>query len=111
MQPYAPTLFAQGDLPGPELLLKFQRGELNEAELKAAWDAKRPRNNAPKTTWPENMPLYCRGCSEGGITEVHRKLSHFTYTSNETAWEEVVSKGMERLCRRCSIHRETFSGN
>ena len=72
---YAPTPFAQDDLPGPELRQKFQQGAPNEAELKAVWDAKRPWNNVPKTTWPEIMQLYCRGCSEGESTEVYRKLS------------------------------------
>ena len=32
-QAYSPALFEQGDLPGPELLLKFQRGELSEGQL------------------------------------------------------------------------------
>ena len=45
-QPYAPTLFSQGDLPGPELLLKFQRRELSMSELKEAWDERRRKKQA-----------------------------------------------------------------
>jgi hypothetical protein len=40
-QPYSPLLFSQGDLPGPELLLKFQRGDLDVDDLEAAWKARR----------------------------------------------------------------------
>ena len=32
-QPYAPSMFSMGDLPGPVLLLKFQRGEIQQEEL------------------------------------------------------------------------------
>ena len=43
VQPYSPTLFAQGDLPGPELLLEYQRGKVDDVE--EAWREKRPRKN------------------------------------------------------------------
>ena len=37
VQPYAPNLFRKGDLPGPDLLLKFQRGDIEQEDLEAAW--------------------------------------------------------------------------
>ena len=33
VKPYAPNLFRNGDLLGPDLLLKFQRGAINEEQL------------------------------------------------------------------------------
>ena len=100
-QPYAPTLFSQGDLPGPELLLKFQRRELDISQLKEAWDLRRKRDKPSKSKWPDAMELYCRGCSECVGEDVCKPLSQFDFESIETAWEEVVSKGMESFCRRC----------
>ena len=35
--------------------------------------------------------------------EICRKLFQFGYTTDATVWEEVISKGMERFCRRCSV--------
>ena len=37
IQPYSPMLFAQGTLPGPSLLLKAQKQELDEDQLREAW--------------------------------------------------------------------------
>ena len=105
-QPYAPTLFSQGDLPGPELLLKFQRRDLSMTELKQAWDERRKKNTPSRSKWPESMELYCRGCSERTGEEISKPLTQFQYTNLDTAWEEVISKGMERFCRRCAKGRK-----
>ena len=106
-QPYAPTLFSQGDLPGPELLLKFQRRELSMSELKQAWDERRKKNKPSRSKWPESMELYCRGCSERTGEEINKPLTQFQYTNLDTVWEEVISKGMERFCRRCAKAENT----
>ena len=37
VQRYAPNLFCKGDLPGPDLLLKFRRGDIEQEDLEAAW--------------------------------------------------------------------------
>ena len=37
MQPFAPTLFRQGALPGPQLMMEFWHGRLAAADVEAAW--------------------------------------------------------------------------
>ena len=37
VQPYAPNLFCKGDLPVPQILLKFRRGDIEQEDLEAAW--------------------------------------------------------------------------
>ena len=39
-QPFAPMLFRQGPLPGPTLIMQFQRGELDEDQLEKAFGGK-----------------------------------------------------------------------
>ena len=101
-QPYAPMLFSQGDLPGRGLLLKYQRRQLDTAKLKETWGVRRKRDKPSKDKWPDAMELYCRGCSECVGEDVCKPLSEFDFEDLDTAWQEVVSKGMERFCRRCT---------
>ena len=37
VQPFSPRLFLQGDLPGPNLFLRFWRNELNSQQVYDAW--------------------------------------------------------------------------
>ena len=75
VEPFSPALFAGGDLPGPEILLKFQRGEIEQSHLQRTWAA---RTSARKTTqtnnWEQNMALYCRSCSVGARRDVWKPL-------------------------------------
>ena len=48
MQPFSPVLFAQGNLPGPELLLKFQRKILDTADLEEQWKKRREQKQNAK---------------------------------------------------------------
>lgn len=104
-QPYAPTLFSMGDLPGPVLLLKFQRGEIEQKDLETEWKKLRPSTKRNRDTWPEDMPLYCRGCSERWNEDVERKLSEFPQSGQDQLWETVVALGMERFCKECQTKR------
>ena len=38
MQPFAPMLFRQGELPGPHLMMEFWRGKLAAENVEAAWN-------------------------------------------------------------------------
>ena len=37
VKPFSPNLFRNGDLRGPDLLLKFQRGDISEEQMEVAW--------------------------------------------------------------------------
>ena len=101
-QPYSPLLFSQGDLPGPELLLKFQRGDLDVDDLEAAWKARRETKTRRREKWPEDMLLYCRGCSENDGTDVSRPLRDFAHYDGSRVWPDVLALGMERFCSDCA---------
>ena len=62
-QPYAPTLFEQGEIPGPDLMLRFLRREVPISALGKEWAALKDVSAKERKRWSENMPLYCRGCS------------------------------------------------
>ena len=48
------------------------------------------------------MPLYCRGCSERDKQDVRKPLRDFGFAmKTEDQWDEIVSKGMERMCLQC----------
>ena len=91
VQPYSPTLFAQGDLPGPERLLKFQRGELDDVE--EAWNEKRTKKETKAVRWPADLLLYCRRCSEDCGREVYKRLRDFPGAKSEHLWNEVIALG------------------
>ena len=100
-QPYSPILFNQGDLPGPELLLKFQRGELRAENLEEEWRGRREPRSRRSHQWLEGMPLYCRGCSERAGEDVQKPAKEFPHTSTQRLWQEVVALGMHRFCTAC----------
>ena len=101
VQPYSPALFSQGEILEPQLLLDFQRGTLRQDSLKKAWTTATAGTNK-KIQWPADMELYCRGCSSRAGEDISRPLSHFTSMSDASVWDEVIAKGMERFCKRCS---------
>ena len=37
VQPFHPMLFRQGPLPGPKLIMGYQRGEISDEDLEQAW--------------------------------------------------------------------------
>ena len=95
-QAFSPQLFSQGDLPGPEILLKFQRNEIQQHELENAWASRRTQKKRRTLKWPQDMLLYCRGCSERLGEETERPLSEFP----EATWK-TIALGMERFCTSC----------
>ena len=94
-----------GDLPGPVLLLKFQRGEIKQKDLETEWKKLRPSTKRNRDRWAEDMPLYCRGCSERWNEDVERKLSEFPQSGKDQLWETVVALGMERFCKESQSKR------
>ena len=107
---YAPSLFRNGDLLGPDLLLKFQRGAINEEELQAAWktDAKKVRR-PNDWNWINELRLYCRGCSETAGAEVYKAAKEFP-SGTHNLWERVIALGMESFCAACAKARKAGAG-
>ena len=93
-QPFAPTLFEQGEPPGPDLLLRFLRNEIPMSKLGQEWAALKEVANKERKRWPDEMPLYCRGCSSAAGEDVFRSAKLFTHLEPDTWWKEVISKGM-----------------
>ena len=48
---------------GPKLLLELLQGRLDEEEVARAWSAQ-TKKRARGGSWPDAMPLFCRGCSD-----------------------------------------------
>jgi hypothetical protein len=56
VQPYHPMLFKQGCLPGPELIMKFWRGEAQNHEMPQMWQdmdaaAQKQKNRFDEMQW------------------------------------------------------------
>ena len=111
VQPYAPNLFRQGDLPGPNLLLQFWRGEIQKRDLEAAWSRHSEKKRKPNNwCWLERMPLYCRGCTEDAATDIYKQLKDFPDRGSDHIWDRVIALGMERFCKQCSLKRNQRCG-
>ena len=111
VKPYAPSLFRNGDLLGPDFLLKFQRGDINERQLEAAWRTESKKVRKPNEWhWLNAMPLYCRGCSETAGEEVYKAAKEFPGRGLEHLWDRVIALGMERFCKACSKARNARAG-
>ena len=108
---YAPNLFRNGDLLGPDLLLKFQRKAINEEQLQAAWRTVAKKVRKPNQwVWMNEMALYCRGCSESAGEEVWKAAKEFPKREAGHLWDGVIALGMERFCLACSNARRTGPG-
>ena len=103
-QPFAPQLFEQGDLPGPSILLGFLTGKLDAAAVQKAWAVKAVESKRDRgTNWEDKMPLLCRGCSERQGTNIYKPLRDLGFViSPEDQCTEIVSLGMDRMCRVCT---------
>ena len=91
MKPYAPSLFRNGDLLGPDLLLKFQREDIDQAHLEAAWRKESKKVRKPNDWhWLSEMPLYCRGCSETAAVEVYKAAKEFPDHKLQHLWDRAL---------------------
>ena len=98
VQPFSPCLFQQEDLTGPNLFLKFWRGKLQPPQHYEKMKKDLDTSKQPNKTWPQEMEIYCRGCSVGKPTRVH--LKHFPRKS-KTNMFAIIAEGMERFCNGC----------
>ena len=108
-----PIFFRKGDLPGPDLLQKFQRGDIKQEDLEAAWGKQSEKvRKATSWHWLSEMPLYCRGCSETAAVEVYKAAKEFPNPNRglKLLWDRVIALGMERFCKQCSKSRNARAG-
>ena len=101
VQPFSPQLFRQGDLPGPTFFLKFWRKELTSEEVYTAWKNEMKKTKSRGTDWPQEMPLFCRGCSDGIETESRKPLKEFPQRSKAQIFHNLLAQGMECFCIAC----------
>ena len=102
VRPYSPALFNQGTLPGPDLLLQRQRGNLTATAVKQKWKVVEEKEATNQSDgWPWNMQLPCRGCSDAQkrLEEVRHPLSAFACrdAGYQKAWAD-ISRGQHLLC-------------
>ncbi len=101
LQAYAPGMLEQGELQGPDLLLRFHRGDLRMEDLQTDWGAQKRSKSRKREDWPESMLLLCRGCPDDAGRDIRLPLRAFAKHTGPRAWDEVVSLGMERFCKKC----------
>ena len=116
VQSYSPALFAQGVIPGPDLLLKRQRGDLKTSELQRAWEkvTEAEESETSLSDWPRCMQLPCRWCSITNGKEWKRPLKAFM--SNGTSLTEIydrcIKQGEDMTCLRCrQMHTKKVEPN
>ena len=101
VQPFSPQLFRQGDLPGPNLFLRFWRQELSSEQVYMAWKNEMNKTKSRVTDWLQQMPIFCRGCSDAIDTDVRKPLKDFPKRGKTNVFHNVLAGGMERFCIAC----------
>ena len=102
MQPFAPMLFRQGELPGPHLMMDFWHGRLAAEDLKAAWKSAeaaqdKAKNGLEDVHWPccickkDLPPLHYGVCPK--TDDRGRFPEHY--------WRRIMVPGEWRMCMNC----------
>ena len=109
MQPYSPHLFRQGELPGPNILMKFLRRKISTEGAQKEWarvEAKKKTKSISKVEkkWLDIMPLPCRNCSNDEDQATWKPLSAFTgqYRQHKDVWKYLIARGQDLICVRCT---------
>ena len=94
-----------GVLPGPDLLLRKQRGELSVKELKKQWKDYEESQDVTdqRKDWPWSMLLPCRMCSINGKKEILKPLEAFgsRSRSRKELWADLLCQGEDLNCMTC----------
>ena len=102
VQAFSPCLFQQNDLPGPNLFLKFWRGQLTPKECVAKWvEENKQKKKSRAVDWPKKMPLFCRGCSDAVDKDIQNSLDQFPRRNKSNILGTLIAEGMERFCNAC----------
>ena len=100
VQAFSPCLFQQDDLTGPNLFLKFWQGKLTEPQHYEKWKKDLDQKKSKSITWPQDMRLFCRGCSDAAGVPKRVCLKNFPKKSKTNLFA-TVTEGMERFCNGC----------
>jgi len=108
-RPYSPDLFAQGEQPGPHMLLKVLLKQMTVAEAKAEWKRiEKKKSQGDERTdgpWLVSMEIPCRRCTDRneGI-EVKKPRAMFLAIGKKTPsdiWNDTLQKGQDLCCLNC----------
>ena len=105
VQAFSPCLFQQDDLTGPNLFLKFWQEKVTAQQHYEKWKKDLDQKKTNRITWPQDMRLFCRGCSDAAGIPKRVCLKNFPRKS-KTDLFATVAEGMERFCNGC---RRTFN--
>ena len=100
VQAFSPCLFQQDDLTGPNLFLKFWQGKFTEPQHYEKWKKELDQKKSDRITWPQDMRLFCRGCSDAAGVPKRVCLKNFPRKSKTDLFATVI-EGMERFCNGC----------
>ena len=79
--------------------------------LEAAWSKQSKKVRKPNVWhWLNEMPLFCRGCSESATEDVYKAAKEFPDRGSQHFWERVIALGMERFCKQCANARNARAG-
>ena len=100
MQPFAPMLFRQGELPGPHLMMEFWHGRLAAKDVQAAWKSAEAaqeltHKRLEDVLWPCSICKKELGFSHYGVSPKGDKRFLNDY------WRRVMLPGEWRICLNC----------
>ena len=100
MQPFAPMLFRQGELPGPHLIMEYWHGRISNDDLRSAWknaelSKEKAKNRLEDIQWPCSI---CRNELDPAQYGVSSKNDR-QYSSHY--WNRVIAPGEWRICMNC----------
>jgi hypothetical protein len=100
MQPFAPMLFRQGELPGPHLMMEFWHGRLAAKDVQAAWKSAEAAQELTNkrledVLWPCGICKKELGFSHYGVSPKGDKRFLNDY------WRRVMLPGEWRVCMQC----------
>ena len=109
MQPFAPMLFRQGELPGPHLMMEYWHGRLSDENLQTAWKSAETEQEKGKYRL-EDVRWPCSMCN------VELDSTHYGVSLKEGLhltkyWNRILAPGEWRLCMNCKGELRNRSKN
>ncbi|CAJ1384512.1 unnamed protein product [Effrenium voratum] len=85
-------------------LIRLRR-RLDEEEVARAWSAQ-TKKRARGGSWPDAMPLFCRGCSDRAEQEMRLPRKAFPPCNSSDVWHKLIALGMDQLCSNCLLAQQ-----
>ena len=100
MQPFAPMLFRQGPLPGPQLMMEFWHGRLAAEGVEAAWKTAEASHSKAKYRL-EDIAWPCGICKEELLSSHYGVAPKMNQNCLAQYWERIMVPGEWRICMKC----------